>query len=64
VVERLPSLFLRVEVAAVLAAALALYFELGYEWWLLVLSGRKTGRIRRPGAAPTSDKVYRWTWAT
>jgi hypothetical protein len=37
VVERLPSLFLRVEGAAVLAAALVLYFDLGYEWWLLVL---------------------------
>lgn len=36
-VERLPSLFLRVEGAAVLAAALVLYFDLGYEWWLLVL---------------------------
>jgi hypothetical protein len=29
--------FLRVEGAAVLVAALVLYFELGYEWWLLVL---------------------------
>ncbi len=36
-VERLPSLFLRVEGAAVLVAALVLYFDLGYEWWLLVL---------------------------
>ena len=35
--ERLPSLFLRVEGVAVLAAALVLYFDLGYEWWLLVL---------------------------
>jgi hypothetical protein len=35
--ERLPSLFLRVEGAAVLVAALVLYFDLGYEWWLLVL---------------------------
>ena len=36
-IDRLPSLFLRIEGAAVIAAALVLYFELGYEWWLLVL---------------------------
>ena len=36
-IDRLPSLFLRIEGAAVLVAALILHFELGYEWWLLVL---------------------------
>ena len=36
-VDRLPSLFLRIEGSAVLVAALVLYFELGYEWWLLLL---------------------------
>ena len=36
-IERLPSLFLRIEGAAVLVAALVLYFDAGYEWWLLAL---------------------------
>lgn len=27
-----------------------------------LLWGRKTGRIRKPVAARTSDRVYRWTW--
>lgn len=27
-----------------------------------LLSGRRNGRIKKPLAARTSDKVYRWTW--
>jgi len=34
--ERLPRLLLHAEGAAVAAAAIALYFHLGYPWWLLV----------------------------
>ena len=35
--DRLPPLFLRVEGAAVFAAAVALYFHAGYEWWLFLI---------------------------
>jgi Domain of unknown function (DUF4260) len=34
--DRLPRLLLRLEGAAVAAAAIALYFHAGYPWWLLV----------------------------
>jgi hypothetical protein len=37
VLDRLPSLFLRIEGAAVLAAAVVLYFDQGFEWWLFAL---------------------------
>jgi hypothetical protein len=36
-IERLPSVLLRLEGLAVLAGALALYFDAGYGWLLLVL---------------------------
>jgi hypothetical protein len=35
--ERLPRLLLHAEGAAVAIAAIALYFHLGYPWWLLVV---------------------------
>jgi hypothetical protein len=37
VLNRLPSVLLRAEGAAVAGAAIALYFHAGYTWWLLVL---------------------------
>ena len=37
VLDRLPAVFLRIEGAAVFAAALVLYFDAGYEWWLFLL---------------------------
>jgi Domain of unknown function (DUF4260) len=36
VVDRLPRVLLHAEGAAVAAAAIALYFDAGYPWWLLV----------------------------
>ena len=35
--ERLPRLLLHAEGAAVAAAAVALYFDAGFEWWVLVV---------------------------
>ena len=35
-VDRLPRVLLHAEGAAVAAAAIALYFDAGYPWWLLV----------------------------
>ena len=35
--ERLPATFLRVEGAALLVAAVVLYFNAGYEWWLFLV---------------------------
>jgi hypothetical protein len=35
--ERLPALFLRVEGAAMLVAAVVLYFHADYQWWLFVV---------------------------
>ena len=37
VADRLPRILLHVEGAVVAAAAVALYFHLGYPWWLLVV---------------------------
>ena len=37
VADRLPRLLLHAEGAVVAAAAVALYFHLGYPWWLLVV---------------------------
>ncbi len=34
--DRLPAVFLRVEGAALLVAAVVLYFHAGYEWWLFL----------------------------
>ena len=36
-IDRLPSVFLRIEGAAVLVAAVVLYFDAGYAWWLFAL---------------------------
>ena len=36
-VDRLPAIFLRVEGVAVFAAAVALYLDAGYEWWLFLV---------------------------
>jgi hypothetical protein len=36
VLGRLPAIFLRLEGFAVLAGAVSLYFEAGYEWWLFL----------------------------
>lgn len=36
-VDRLPRVLVRLEGAAVAAAALAVYFHAGYPWWLLVV---------------------------
>ena len=36
-VDRLPAVFLRIEGVAVLAAAVALYVDAGYEWWLFLV---------------------------
>ena len=35
--DRLPAVLLRVEGAALLIAAVVLYFDSGYEWWLLLV---------------------------
>jgi len=35
-VDRLPRVLLHAEGAAVAVAAIALYFDAGYPWWLLV----------------------------
>ena len=35
--DRLPGVFLRIEGAAVLVAAVVLYFDAGYEWWLFLV---------------------------
>ena len=37
ILERLPAVFLRVEGAALLAAAVVLYVHAGYEWWVLLV---------------------------
>ena len=37
VAERLPRLLLHAEGAAVAGAAVALYFDAGFEWWVLVV---------------------------
>ncbi|MDQ3823209.1 MAG: DUF4260 domain-containing protein [Actinomycetota bacterium] len=34
---RLPAIFLRVEGAALFVAAIVLYFDAGYEWWLFLV---------------------------
>ena len=34
--DRLPALFLRIEGAAMLVAAIVLYFHADYQWWLLL----------------------------
>jgi hypothetical protein len=35
--DRLPAVLLRVEGTALLIAAVVLYFDSGYEWWLLLV---------------------------
>ena len=35
--DRLPAVLLRIEGAALFVAALVVYFDAGYEWWLLLL---------------------------
>lgn len=35
--NRLPSVFLRVEGAALFVGAVVLYFDAGYEWWVFLL---------------------------
>ena len=35
--DRLPAVFLRVEGAALFVAAIVLYFNAGYEWWLFLV---------------------------
>jgi hypothetical protein len=35
--ERLPSLLLRIEGAAIFAAAVVVYFHEGFSWWLLLV---------------------------
>jgi hypothetical protein len=37
VLDRLPAVFLRIEGAALFVAAVVLYFNAGYEWWLLLV---------------------------